>query len=166
MATTPFRLLFICMGNICRSPAAEGVMRRLVAEANLTDQIHIDSAGTAGWHTGNLPDQRMTAAAARRQFNLTSRARQVLASDLSTFDLALVMDHQNLHDLRPFDPDGRFQKKVRLFCEFCTDHKDTEVPDPYYGGPEGFEHVLNLLEDGCKNLLTQIKTTLQTTPNP
>lgn len=159
---TPFRLLFICLGNICRSPAAEGVMRKLVADANLSDQIFIDSAGTAGWHTGKLPDQRMTAAAARRQIPLTSRARQVHPSDLQTFDLALVMDHQNLHDLRAFDPEGLHKQKVRLFCEFCTDHPDTEVPDPYYGGPEGFEHVLNLMEDGCKNLLAHIKNTLPT----
>jgi protein-tyrosine phosphatase len=158
--TRPFHLLFICMGNICRSPAAEGVMRRLVAEAGLTDHIHIDSAGTGDWHAGSLPDPRMTAAAARRDYPLTSRARQVSTSDLSSFDLALVMDRQNLQDLQPFDPDGRFRQKVRLFCEFCTDHKSTEVPDPYYGGPSGFDHVLDLLEDGCRNLLTHIQTQL------
>jgi protein-tyrosine phosphatase len=158
--TPSFRLLFICMGNICRSPAAEGVMRRCVAEAGLQNQIHIDSAGTGGWHAGNLPDPRMTAAAARRDYPLTSRARQVSPSDLRSFDLALVMDQQNLRDLQVFDPTGQFKAKVRLFCEFCTDHDDTEVPDPYYGGDAGFEKVLDLLEDGCRNLLNHIKTQL------
>lgn len=157
MASEPFRLLFICMGNICRSPAAEGVMRRIVSEAGLAHRIHIDSAGTGGWHAGNLPDSRMRAAAARRDYDLTSRARQVGTSDLRSFDLALVMDQQNLRDLQVFDPSGQFRAKVRLFCEFCTDHDDTEVPDPYYGGEAGFEHVLDLLEDGCRNLLHHIQ---------
>jgi protein-tyrosine phosphatase len=156
----PFRLLFVCLGNICRSPAAEGVMRRLVDESGLQDQIHIDSAGTEGWHTGKPPDPRMTAAAARRDYPLTSRARQVLASDLQSFDLALVMDRQNLQDLQSFDPGARFHHKVRLFCEFCTDHQESEVPDPYYGGPDGFDHVLDLLEDGCGNLLAHIQAEL------
>lgn len=138
-------------------------MRKLVTDAKLSDQILIDSAGTAGWHTGKLPDQRMTAAAALRDIPLTSRARQVQPSDLQFFDLILVMDNQNLHDIRSLDPKGLNKHKVRLFCEFCTAHPDTEVPDPYYGGPEGFEHVLDLMDDGCENLLTHIKTAL---PNP
>jgi protein-tyrosine phosphatase len=160
MAET-YRLLFICMGNICRSPAAEGVMRRMVSDAGLSHQIHIDSAGTGGWHAGNLPDPRMTVAAARRNYDLTSRARQVGTSDLRTFDLALIMDNQNLQDLKVFDPEGQYQSKVRFFCEFCTEHDDTEVPDPYYGGATGFDHVLDLLEDGCKNLLKHIKLCLE-----
>ena len=155
--TTPFRVLFVCLGNICRSPAAEGVMRRFVDDAGLADQVHIDSAGTAGWHTGKRADERMRAAALNRGYDLTSRARQVKAPDLRTFDLILAMDQQNLQDLRGLDSEGLHGAKVQLFCDFCTDHAERQVPDPYYGGPEGFEQVLNLLEDGCRNLLAKVK---------
>lgn len=132
-------------------------MRRVIAEAGLTDCIQIDSAGTAGWHTGKRADQRMQAAAAARGFDLTSFARQVRDSDLAEYDLVLVMDRSNHADLRDFDRDSRHREKVRLFCEFCTDHEETEVPDPYYGGPEGFEKVLDLLEDGCAGVLRYVQ---------
>jgi protein-tyrosine phosphatase len=163
-ARRDFRLLFVCMGNICRSPSAEGVMRKLTDEARLGHHIEIDSAGTGGWHSGELPDPRMRAAAARRNYRLASRARKVLARDLDHFDLILVMDVQNLNDLKPFDPTGQWHHKVKLFCEFCTDHDDREVPDPYYGGEQGFEHVLDLLEDGCRGLLEHIRKQLPSTP--
>lgn len=155
-ATSP-KVLFVCMGNICRSPAAEGVMRHLVAQAGLEGQIHIDSAGTGGWHAGNRADQRMRVAAMGRGYDLTSIARQVRPEDFLEFDLVLVMDEQNRRDLGVFDPEGRHEAKVRFFCEFCTEHEVKEVPDPYYGGPEGFEKVLDLLEDGCANLLAHLR---------
>jgi|UniRef100_UPI003783491A protein-tyrosine phosphatase len=156
----PFRLLFVCLGNICRSPAAEGVMRALVAAEGLADRVAIRSAGTAGWHAGKLPDQRMRTAAQNRSYDLSSRARQVSEDHLREYDLVLVMDQQNLRDIRSYDRESRFSDKIRLFCEFCTDHAETEVPDPYYGGEQGFELVLDLLEDGCRGVLRHIRSTL------
>lgn len=151
-----FKILFVCLGNICRSPAAEGVMRRVIEEAGLSDQVHIDSAGTADWHTGKRADNRMRAAAQTRGMDLTSLARQVRNQDFTDFDLILVMDQNNHQNIRLFDPENLNPAKVRLFCEFCTLHTETEVPDPYYGGPEGFEKVLDLLEDGCAGVLQHI----------
>lgn len=160
MSEAGFRLLFVCLGNICRSPAAEGVMRRKIEEAGLTDRVHLDSAGTQGWHTGKSPDSRMIAAAARRAYPLTSRARQVTKADLRDFDLILAMDGQNLRDLQSLDSRAEHREKVRLFCEFCREHEAREVPDPYYGGPEGFDKVLDLLEDGCAGLAEHVKERL------
>jgi len=156
-----FQLLFVCLGNICRSPAAEGIMQRRILEAGLAEQVRIDSAGTEGWHTGKPADARMRQIAAGRDYDLTSRARQVTAKDLTAFDLILVMDSQNRRDIARFDPTSEHGAKVRLFCEFCTDHDDIEVPDPYYGGEAGFHQVLDLLEDGCQNLLQHIQRSLQ-----
>lgn len=150
-------VLFVCMGNICRSPAAEGVMLNLIEQAGLQDQIHIDSAGTHGYHIGKLPDHRMRAAAAKRGINLQHRAREVDAADLETFDLILVMDADNLANVRALDHRQQYHDKIRLFCEYCTEHDEKYVPDPYYGGEAGFEHVLDLLEDGCTNLLKEIQ---------
>ena len=99
----------------------------------------------------------MRAAALTRGYDLASRARQLTAEDLRSFDLVLVMDRENLRDALALDPDSRYADKVRLFCDFCTDHTEHQVPDPYYGGPEGFEKVLDLLEDGCRNLITHVK---------
>ncbi|MEN3941911.1 low molecular weight protein-tyrosine-phosphatase [Prosthecobacter sp. SYSU 5D2] len=152
-----FKLLFVCLGNICRSPAAEGVMRRVITEAGLAEQVFIDSAGTAGWHTGKRADQRMMNAATARGFELTSFARQVQDADLGEYDLILVMDRSNQQDLRAFDRESLHAAKVRLFCEFCSLHEESEVPDPYYGGPEGFDKVLDLLEDGCAGILKHIR---------
>lgn len=156
----PFRLLFVCLGNICRSPAAEGVMRSLIEAKGFADRISIRSAGTGGWHAGKLPDQRMRTAAQNRGYDLSSRARQVTENDLSDYDLVLVMDRQNLRDLKCFDRASQFDSKIRLFCDFCTDHQETEVPDPYYGGEQGFELVLDLLEDGCRGVLAHIRSAL------
>lgn len=153
----PFRLLFVCMGNICRSPAAEGGMRALVESSGLNEHVTIRSAGTGGWHAGNLPDQRMRKAAQNRGYLLQSRARQVTSDDLRDYDLILVMDQQNRREIRPFDKAGEAAAKIRLFCEFCTVHVADEVPDPYYGGEQGFEHVLDLLEDGCRGVLQHIR---------
>lgn len=155
-----FKLLFICLGNICRSPAADGVMHRMVKDAGWQDRIHIDSSGTAGWHAGKHADPRMRKAAAQRGYDLCHLARQVTAADLAEHDIILVMDDQNRRDLRPLDPQGLHDAKVRLFCEFCTQHQDREVPDPYYGGDAGFQHVLDLMEDGCSGILREIQRRL------
>ncbi len=155
-----FKVLFVCLGNICRSPAADGVMHRLVKEAGWEDRIFIDSAGTAGWHAGKHADPRMRKAAAERGFDLSHIARQVTAEDLAQHDLILVMDDQNRRELLPMDPQQQHDAKVRLFCEFCTKHSDREVPDPYYGGDAGFQHVLDLMEDGCSGILREIQRRL------
>ena len=149
------RLLFVCMGNICRSPAAEGVMKHQLQQAGL--KAEVDSAGTINFHTGKLPDERMRRAAARRGIQLTHPARQVRASDLVEFDLVLVMDSENLRNVRRLDPMRVHHDKIIPFCEFCTGHDETEVPDPYTGGDADFEHVLDLLEDGCAELVRRIK---------
>jgi len=160
MPPEPFRLLFVCLGNICRSPAADGVMRDVVEKAGLASRIEIDSAGTAGWHSGKLPDNRMRQAASARGITLDHRARQFKAVDLERFDLILAMDRDNERNIRALDRENRHAAKIRLFCDFCTDHSEREVPDPYYGGPEGFEHVLDLIEDGCEGLLREVKSRL------
>jgi protein-tyrosine phosphatase len=160
MPPEPFRLLFVCLGNICRSPAADGVMRDVVEKAGLSARIEIDSAGTEGWHSGKLPDQRMRQAASTRGITLDHRARQFKAVDLERFDLILAMDRDNERNIRALDRENRHAAKIRLFCDFCTDHSEREVPDPYYGGPEGFEHVLDLIEDGCEGLLREVKSRL------
>ena len=160
MPQEPFRLLFVCLGNICRSPAADGVMRDVVEKAGLSARIEIDSAGTEGWHSGKLPDQRMRQAASTRGITLDHRARQFKAVDLERFDLILAMDRDNERNIRALDREKRHEDKIRLFCDFCSEHSEREVPDPYYGGPEGFEHVLDLIEDGCEGLLREVKSRL------
>ena len=151
----PVRVLFVCMGNICRSPAAENVMRHYLDQQGLSHAFELDSAGTIRLHAGNAPDARMTAAAKSRGIPMSGRARQIVGADLENFDWVLVMDRENLADVHALARHhGRGQAQVALFCDFCDAEPDTEeVPDPYYGGPEGFERVLDLLEDGCRGLL-------------
>ncbi len=152
------RLLFVCMGNICRSPTAEGVMRSLLREQGLEDEVEIDSAGTGGWHAGDPPDARATEAARRRGIALEGAARQVRASDFEHYDLLLAADRENLRDLRAVAPDEAARAKVRLLREYDPDSRgDLDVPDPYYGGPDGFEDVLDLVEAACRGLLAEVR---------
>ena len=152
------KLLFVCLGNICRSPAAEGVFLHLLNERGLSDQFVVDSAGTGGWHVGNPPDRRMQAAANRRGISLPSRARQIDLDDLRDFDLVLTMDDANLAEVRSLADEAGSQATATIqpMLSFSTAFSETEVPDPYYGGEAGFEHVLDLLEDACSNLLDDI----------
>ncbi len=151
------KVLFVCLGNICRSPAAENLFNHLVAQEGLQHHIVCDSAGTAGYHTGAPPDRRMREAAAKRGLTFVGAARQLRREDLAEFDLILAMDKSNYRDILQLDPRGEFQDKVKMMCDFCTRHREKEVPDPYYGGPEGFERVLDLLEDACQGLLQFLK---------
>ena len=151
----PYRILFVCMGNICRSPAGEAVMRKLVEEEGLEDQVLCDSAGTISFHTGNPPDHRMHQAAARRYIRTGGRARQVRREDFQVFDRILAMDGDNLRDLLALAETDEERDRVRPFCNYCEEHENRDVPDPYYGGPMGFELVLDLLEDGCRQLLQE-----------
>jgi len=153
-------ILFVCMGNICRSPTAEGVMRHLLREQGLEDEIQIDSAGTGAWHLGDPPDARATEAARRRGIALEGSARQVRPSDFEAFDLLLVADRENLADLRALAPDDEARAKVRLLREFDPGSRgapELDVPDPYYGGPDGFEDVLDLVEAACRGLLAELR---------
>ncbi|GAB5561667.1 MAG: low molecular weight protein-tyrosine-phosphatase [Synoicihabitans sp.] len=149
------------MGNICRSPAGEGVLTKMVAEAGLENRVQIDSAGTLGMHAGNPADPRMRAAATQRGYDLTSRARQVTASDLDDFDLILTMDNDNHRNVLKLAKTDAQRERVRLFCTFCEKHLEREVPDPYYGQSQGFEYVLDLLEDGCTGVLKWARERLE-----
>ena len=148
-----YKLLFVCLGNICRSPSAENIMNHLIEQAGLSEKISCDSAGTGGYHIGAAPDRRMTAAAERRGITLKGQARQFHKSDFEKFDLILAMDRDNYQDILSLDPGGKYQDKVRLMCDFATHHREKEVPDPYYGGTEGFDNVIDLLWDACEGLL-------------
>ncbi|MGL5318145.1 MAG: low molecular weight protein-tyrosine-phosphatase [Bacteroidales bacterium] len=156
--TEKYKILFVCLGNICRSPTAEGVMQTLVKEAHLDGQIGIDSAGTYGGHAGELPDARMRQHAQRRGYALTSRSRQVRVSDFEEFDLIVAMDDRNYEELRHLAPDLEAQAKVHRMVEYSTQREYDYIPDPYYGGAEGFELVIDLLEEACGGLLNEIKT--------
>ena len=160
MPARPIRVLFVCLGNICRSPVAEGVFRRLVDARGLAEHVEIDSAGTGPWHAGDPPDHRMTAAAQARGTDLSAlRGRQLALADLTgeqPFDHVFVMDKSNLHDTLALDPDGDHGTRVRLFREFDPEPGDYQVPDPYYGGAEGFDHVIDIVERTAAAVLDRL----------
>jgi protein-tyrosine phosphatase len=156
-------ILFVCLGNICRSPLAEGVLRHLARERGLEGRLHIDSAGTGAWHVGNPPDPRSAEVAARHGIRLESRARQVKPGDAASFDLILAMDRSNLRDLSHlFDAEsGEQVGRLRLFREFDPDVAGpADVPDPYYGGPDGFDVVHAMVERTCRSLLDEVERSL------
>ncbi len=151
------RILFVCMGNICRSPSAEGVARSLFDRAGLAAQVDLDSAGTHGYHVGEPPDQRARQAAARRGYDLAPlRARQVSDADFSRFDLILAMDRANLSALSRRCP-AEERHKLRLFLDYAHNWREDEVPDPYYGGDAGFERVLDMIEDAVHGLIEDLR---------
>jgi len=155
----PFTVLHVCMGNICRSPTAEGVMRRLLREEELEDEVEVDSAGTGSWHVGDPPDRRATAAARARGIVLDGAARQLVPGDFEDFDLILAADRRNLRDLEEFVP-PEARARVHLLREFdpASDRTgDLDVPDPYYGGDDGFERVLDLVEAACRGLIDDLR---------
>jgi protein-tyrosine phosphatase len=145
------KILFVCLGNICRSPTAEGVMRALVQEAGREVEVEVDSAGTGDWHVGNPPDRRSAAAAAARGISLTGAARQVTVVDFDHYDLLIAMDRSNRDNLLAMAPTSAARAKVRLLLS-----GEQDVPDPYYGGPNGFEDVLDLVQAACEDLLAQL----------
>ena len=152
-----YNVLFICLGNICRSPAAQAVMQAMVDERGLTERFFIDSAGIGGWHVGDLPDKRMRVHARPRGYELTHRARKVTASDFDEFDLIVGMDAGNIDDLNSLAATIEQQDKVVMMGDYIRRYPNYDhVPDPYYEGSEGFELVLDLLEDACDNLLDRI----------
>jgi protein-tyrosine phosphatase len=156
------KILFVCMGNICRSPTAEGVMRRLLEDAGLGDRVEVESAGTGGWHVGEPPDERATLAARRRGVRLEGAARQVGPSDFRRFDLLIALDRTNLRELLAQAPDEEAAEKVRLLREFDpAADGDLDVPDPYYGGDRGFETVLDMVEAACRGLIDELRAAEQ-----
>jgi protein-tyrosine phosphatase len=155
------RLLFVCLGNICRSPTAEGVMRSLTLHEGMQDAIELDSAGTGSWHVGSAPDARASDAARGRGVVLEGAARQVRPDDFEQFDLLLAMDGENVRDLLRLAPERRHREKVRLLREFDPDPpnpRDLDVPDPYHGAHGGFEEAFDLVQAACEGLLEQIRS--------
>jgi protein-tyrosine phosphatase len=152
---------FVCLGNICRSPTAEVVMRSLVADAGLADRIVVSSAGTGDWHVGNGADERMAAVLTDAGYDVSAhRARQFRREWFDEHDLVIAMDRANARDLRRLAPAGE-EGKVRLLTSYAPDATDEDVPDPYYGGPGGFAEVLDLVERGCRGLLAELRATLR-----
>jgi protein-tyrosine phosphatase len=156
----PFKVLFVCLGNICRSPTAEGVMRSLVEAEGMEGEVELDSAGTGAWHVGSAPDRRATAAASAQGVELAGPARQVTSEDFERFDLIVAMDASNLRDLRALAPSQDGRAKVRLLREFdpaSAGGRDLDVPDPYYGGEDGFGTVFELVRAASQGLLEEIR---------
>lgn len=158
MRQEKIRLLFVCLGNICRSPSAEAVMRKLVRDAGLENQIEIDSAGITGYHEGDRADSRMRMHAARRGYTLDSISRPVRQRDFYDFDCIIGMDDQNIADLKRMAPDLESVAKIHQMTEYSRNKLYDHVPDPYYSGAEGFELVLDLLEDACEGLLIHLQS--------
>lgn len=159
MGKKPFKILFVCLGNICRSPAAQGVMQHLIDENGLHNQIELDSAGLYSGHAGELPDRRMRTHAFVRGYRLEHISRPVNSTDFDEFDMIIGMDDSNISSLKSLAPDPESEKKIHRMTEFCRFHpKYDHIPDPYYEGAEGFELVLDLLEDGCQGLLDTFTT--------
>ena len=150
------RVCFVCLGNICRSPTAEGVMRALLKDKGLTALVHVESAGTTSWHVGERPDPRSRAAASTRRIHIDGRAQHFQAKDFGRFDYVVALDASNRDDLLALTSDEQERAKVRLFLDFTTDHQGQGVPDPYFGGARGFEDVLDLCESACIGLLEHI----------
>ena len=152
------KILFVCLGNICRSPAAEGIFNKKINERNLEKLFVVDSAGTGSWHVGNLPDKRMQTTALSRGIALTSRARQIKEKDLHEFDHILVMDKDNLNAVKSLIKDHTYpiKSKIKLILSYSKKSQLDEVPDPYYGGQNGFENVLDLLDDAIDELIDSL----------
>ena len=156
-----YRVLLVCMGNICRSPTAEAVLRKFIRIRNLGDKVEVDSAGTHGYHVGEAPDSRTQRAAAVRGYNLSQlRARKVARQDLDYFDLILAMDKSNLDNLRRLATPEQ-QERIKLFMDYARSFDDDEVPDPYYGLGHGFDLVLDMVEDASLGLIEEIKKKLE-----
>lgn len=158
--TAKIKVLFVCLGNICRSPTAHGVFEQYVKKADLTEQIEVDSCGTGQWHVGQPPDDRAQKFALKRGYDLSHlRARRLVVEDFDRFDYILPMDNKNLEDVLAMQPEGS-KAHVQLMLEYGDDKSVTEVPDPYYGEHDGFEYVLDLLESASANLLKEIQEKL------
>jgi protein-tyrosine phosphatase len=149
--------MFVCLGNICRSPAAEGILRHFAEELGMGSSVHVESCGLGEWHVGSLPDERMREAAKDRGVVLSSRAKKFDSAFLDTFDMILAADNQVLHELHRYAETPEHKAKIHLITAFSKLYQGEDVPDPYYGGDAGFARVLDMLEDSCTGLLEQVK---------
>ncbi len=154
------KVLFVCLGNICRSPAADGIFHELVKKENLQDSFFIDSAGTSAFHAGEKADPRMREAAAQRGYKLESISRQFVKDDFKEFDFIIAMDESNKRNMLKLASTDAERNKVSMMSDYCTTYEIREVPDPYYGNGDGFNYVIDILEDGCSELLKKIKAQL------
>ena len=150
-------LLFVCLGNICRSPLAEGIFLQLVQEAGLADRFEIDSAGTGAWHVGERPDSRAAMVASRHGVELDSRARQITDEDLTRFDYVIAMDRENLLNIERLANSSGLEAEIHLLRDYDEEAEGDDVPDPYYGGASGFETVYEMVHRSCQNLLDRLK---------
>jgi len=151
------RILFVCMGNICRSPAAEAIMKKAIERTNLSDKIEVDSAGTIEYHSGESADSRMIMHAKKRDYEIDSTARQFdMVKDFEQFDYIVTMDNDNLEDIRSMDILNKHKHKIYRMVDFCENCALDEIPDPYYNGASGFEEVLDMLEDATNGLLNRV----------
>ncbi len=152
------KVLFVCLGNICRSPTAQGVFEKMLADRGLSDKVLVDSCGTGGWHVGSPPDERTVKTAKEYGYDLSHlRARKFAAEDFGKFDYILAMDARNLADVIKHVPRD-YQGTIKLFLDYAKDVEVTEVPDPYYGGSEGFTRVIKLIENACQGLIDEIES--------
>lgn len=157
------KILFVCLGNICRSSAAEAILKNYIQKEGFQDNIYIDSAGTAGYHTGEPSDPRMIKIAGKRGYNVDHIARKFRpAKDFLKFDYIITMDNQNFADIKELDHVNKFSHKIFKMAGFCKNMKIEEVPDPYYEDDDGFEDVLNILEDGCKGIIEKLRNNVNT----
>lgn len=155
------KIVFVCLGNICRSPLAQGVMEQLLQDSNRTQEVLLDSAGMLNYHEGELPDERMRLHASQRGYDLTHRSRPIQESDFGRFDLVIGMDDRNIDDLKRLAPTLEDVQKIHRMTDFCLTFDADHVPDPYYGGAEGFEYVIDLVEDACQGLLKHLTSSTQ-----
>lgn len=157
MNSRPFKVLFVCLGNICRSPAAEGIMKRVISDNNDNANWVIDSAGTGNWHVGQLPDSRMRGAGSRRGYTFDHRCRQLTDRDFYDFDLIIGMDDDNMRNIRRLVPDTTLLHKVHNISEWLSTDEGTCVPDPYYGDLNDFYHVIDLLQSACGRIFDDLR---------
>lgn len=155
-------VLFVCLGNICRSPAAEGIFKKMLKDEKIDHLVHVDSAGTSGLHSGEPADARMIDHAAERGYDLTSLSRQFDApDDFENFDYIIAMDNDNYKNIKDLDYENYYSFKIKKMVEFCENIKIDHVPDPYFGGSESFEQVIDILEDACRGLIKKIKKEIE-----
>lgn len=152
------KVLFVCLGNICRSPAAEAVLQKMLEDEGLADEVHVASAGTSGYHDGELPDPRMRQHGSKRNYTLDSISQKFLPKHFEEYDVIITMDHSNYRNVTIQADNDQQKAKVKPLSHYCCEYSITEVPDPYFGGEEGFEYVFDLLEDACTEIVRRIKS--------